>query len=133
MPPEMVQKREYTEKIDIWAVGIMTSILITGHIPLDPCCYDLMDKEIAHKPHLNGIQKFAKHGRLAKDFIDKCLQKNPNLRQSAVYLLEHEWFEEFSFADKKCHPESEKTNLDIKEYLKASKFFHRAMNFRIGM
>ena len=33
MAPELINKEEYNEKIDIWSIGIITSILLTGRHP----------------------------------------------------------------------------------------------------
>ena len=33
MAPELINKEEYNEKIDIWSIGIITSILLTGKHP----------------------------------------------------------------------------------------------------
>lgn len=33
MAPELVKKDVYTEKVDVWAVGCITYLLICGHTP----------------------------------------------------------------------------------------------------
>ena len=33
MAPELVKKEEYNEKVDIWSVGIIACILLTGKHP----------------------------------------------------------------------------------------------------
>ena len=38
------------------------------------------------------MSRYWDEGRLAKDFVMRCLDKNPERRWSAKQLLEHEWF-----------------------------------------
>jgi len=33
MAPEMFNQKGYTESVDIWSLGIMTYILLTGRLP----------------------------------------------------------------------------------------------------
>ena len=33
MPPEIVDQRKYTEKVDIWSAGVVSHILLTGKPP----------------------------------------------------------------------------------------------------
>ena len=33
MAPEMMKKQDYDQKVDIWAIGIIASILMTGKAP----------------------------------------------------------------------------------------------------
>ena len=35
MAPEMLNREEYNEKVDVWSVGIVASILLTGKHPFD--------------------------------------------------------------------------------------------------
>lgn len=39
LPPEMVKKNYYDDKIDIWCVGILTYEIATGKTPFGPA-YD---------------------------------------------------------------------------------------------
>ena len=33
MAPEIIQKKTYTEKVDIWSIGVIAYILLTGRVP----------------------------------------------------------------------------------------------------
>jgi serine/threonine protein kinase len=33
MAPEMVDKKEYDSKIDVWSLGILTYVLASGNMP----------------------------------------------------------------------------------------------------
>jgi len=35
MAPEIIRKIKYDEKVDIWSIGIITFILLTGMTPFD--------------------------------------------------------------------------------------------------
>ena len=33
MAPEVIKRQNYNEKVDIWAIGVLTFVLLTGEIP----------------------------------------------------------------------------------------------------
>ena len=52
MAPELVKKQVYDHKVDIWAVGCITYLLLSGHTPLSQTQY----KKYTKTPY---IKKFA--------------------------------------------------------------------------
>ena len=90
MAPELVNKEEYNEKVDIWSVGIITSILLTGNHPFN-IPYESAEF-FEQQPQLDGLEKYRGGGKLAADFIEKCLEKSAIFRCSAGLLMEHQWF-----------------------------------------
>jgi len=49
LSPEIVRGEAYDEKIDIWAVGVMTYELITGSIPFHIWCEEDVKKIVISK------------------------------------------------------------------------------------
>jgi len=41
--PEIIQRKEYTQNVDIWSLGIITHLLVLGNLPFD----DVSEKEVA--------------------------------------------------------------------------------------
>ena len=85
MAPEVIKGESYDNKIDIWAIGVIACELLTGHLP-----YFANNKEtlfadiLANEPNLEGGPKrMLGGGRVAKDFISKCLEKDPTKRPYA--------------------------------------------------
>ena len=89
LSPEMLQKGSKMKscKIDIWAVGISTFYLLTGSFPF----FGLSEKKM-----MQCIKKGELHFPLnyeitdeIKDFINKMLQIDPEMRPTAKELLNH--------------------------------------------
>jgi len=88
MAPEIIKQQPYDEKVDIWSLGIMTMEMIEGAPPY-----------LEEEP-LKALYLIATHGKpnladpdkssdLAKDFLDKALQADPEKRLTASELLKH--------------------------------------------
>lgn len=91
--PEIVMRRPYTSSVDIWAVGVITYIVLSGTFPFDAKQDSLIFKQI-----LKG--KFTFTGMVwdgisdyAKDFIQRLLTINPESRLTAHEALKHYWVE----------------------------------------
>jgi len=72
-----VKCEPYDRKIDIWSLGVMTFEFIYGCSP-----FDIQSSEDLHKVVENEIE-FPQDGRISdqcKDFIERCMQKNPQER-----------------------------------------------------
>lgn len=86
MAPEMLDGNKHNCKVDIWALGITAINLATGKIPYEnlkpfQCMKAIKEND---SPTLEGefSDKF-------KDFVNKCLIKDPEERYSASELLNH--------------------------------------------
>ncbi|EAY03521.1 CAMK family protein kinase [Trichomonas vaginalis G3] len=87
MAPELVQEYPYTEKIDIWSLGIILYELYYGKPPyFTDSMYNLI-KMIINEP----ITWPGPISDEFKDFILKALVKDPDSRWSCEQLLNHPW------------------------------------------
>lgn len=93
MAPESVINTEYTPKVDIWALGCTVYELITG-TPLweDADGDDVLDKIEFEEPKLQN----PKLSNEARNFLEKCLVKNPSTRWTADMLLNHTFLQNLS-------------------------------------
>ncbi|QLG70103.1 hypothetical protein HG535_0A00420 [Zygotorulaspora mrakii] len=90
MAPEVVSKNSdgYTEKVDIWSLGITVYELLKGSPPLAKC--DPM-KVMLNLPKRKPPALHGNYTNAAKGFIAACLVKDPNSRPSATQLLDLEF------------------------------------------
>ncbi|KAF4072556.1 hypothetical protein AMELA_G00264330 [Ameiurus melas] len=89
--PELLQEKTYGKEIDLWAVGVISFILLCGYPPF----YDDNDTELYRQiiqaefefdsPYWDDIS------HSAKDFIVHLLQKDPKKRFNCEQALQHPW------------------------------------------
>lgn len=90
--PEVIQRRAYNEKVDIWGVGSIFYFIMTGEVPF-------LDNNIVklHQKIYNGWVDFD-HALLkqasaeCRDLLKKMLEPNPGIRYSAEEALAHNFF-----------------------------------------
>ena len=87
--PEML-KGEYDEKCDIWSIGVILYYMLSGKFPFyAEDNYEIFQKIENEEPNYLNLNISEK----AKDFLKKCLTKNPRIRPSAKESLFHPWLE----------------------------------------
>lgn len=91
MPPEIVMKHKYDEKVDIWSAGVVTFILLSGKPPFVGNTKDEVYNSIKSAQHSYKSVEWSKVSANAIDFLKQCLDKNPDSRPSANDLLRHPW------------------------------------------
>ena len=92
MAPELVLDKKYTEKVDIWALGILVLEMAEG-VPYEGESYDLVMNKIINSPPPRLANKF-KWSKEINNFLSLCLRKDPAERLSAASLLSHPFIEE---------------------------------------
>lgn len=49
MAPELIKRERYTEKIDVWSLGVITYQLLSGKTPFESRSIKKIDYNICHK------------------------------------------------------------------------------------
>lgn len=91
MAPELIRGQNYDQKVDIWSLGIMAMEMAEGEPPYMefPPLRALFLITTKGIPDLKEPEKWSNE---MKDFLSKCLEKDPALRPDANELLKHPFF-----------------------------------------
>ena len=89
--PEVL-KGSYDEKCDIWGVGVIMFILLSGTPPFNGKNDDEIMKAVSKGKYEYKPTKWRGVSDEAKDLIDQMLVLDPDDRISASDALEHKWF-----------------------------------------
>ena len=87
MAPEIMLSKKYTEAVDMWALGVITYIILCGYMPFDDSHGRTTKWKTDFPPaEWDEISSEAKH------LIESLLAVDPNKRPTADKCLEHKWF-----------------------------------------
>ncbi|KAI9304275.1 aurora kinase A [Cunninghamella echinulata] len=87
LPPEMIENRNHTAKVDIWALGVMAFELIVGKPPFEHAEYVDTYKHIVNVDF--AFPKDISHS--TQQFINMALQHDDRKRSDINDLLSHTW------------------------------------------
>lgn len=105
-PERLVENCIYSEKVDIWAAGIVLVMLLTGRHPFDTTgttiklIEEIMRGQEVVQELMFGHDDISEE---AKDLVHLLLTKNPAERFSASLALQHPWFSK-TFQDESAKP-----------------------------
>jgi calcium-dependent protein kinase len=99
MAPEII-KRKYDEKCDLWSIGVIMYILLTGRPPFDGNDDDEILENVKKGVYDTYSYPYPLLSSHSKDLINKLLQYDPKKRISADQALEHPWFKTAEFKKK---------------------------------
>ncbi|GMT00390.1 hypothetical protein PENTCL1PPCAC_22564, partial [Pristionchus entomophagus] len=88
--PELLLRVPYTDKVDMWGVGVISYILLSGIMPFDDDCRSRLYTHIITANYVYYPQ-FWSGSELAKQFVDCLLNTNSMERLSAPEALNHQW------------------------------------------
>lgn len=89
--PEIVKNIDYDSSVDMWSLGVIVYILLSGFKPFDSDSpYELYQMVITADYEFFSPE-FDEISDEAKDFISKLLQPDPKNRMTANDALKHPW------------------------------------------
>ena len=98
--PEVL-KGNYDEKCDIWSIGALTYIMLSGEPPFKGKSNNEIFMKIIKDPIKFNPYKWNNLSENSKNFIKLCLNKDPNKRPNAVEALGHVWFNSIEISSPK--------------------------------
>uniref|UniRef100_H0XN09 Protein serine kinase H2 n=1 Tax=Otolemur garnettii TaxID=30611 RepID=H0XN09_OTOGA len=89
--PEVLLREPYTSAVDMWALGVITYVLLSGFLPFDDESHTRLYRKILKGKYNYTGEPWPSISHLAKDFIDKLLVLEASHRMSAGQALDHPW------------------------------------------
>ena len=97
MAPEVLMGKDYNFSADVWGIGVITYLLLTGYLPFDD---EEEDKEVIRKTLFESIpfynDSWKNISSKAKEFVKKILKKDKEERISIEEILSDPWLENFA-------------------------------------
>jgi protein serine kinase H len=89
--PEILKRIPYSCQVDMWAVGVITYILLSGTMPFDDENRTRLYRLILKAKYSYAGEHWKDVSPLAKDFIDKLLVVDAAERITASQAMKHPW------------------------------------------
>ncbi|XP_013780769.1 serine/threonine-protein kinase H1 homolog [Limulus polyphemus] len=89
--PEIVARRPYTCAVDMWAVGVISFILLSGTFPFDATQDSMILKLVLKGAYTMSSEVWEEVSNEAKNFVRSLLRCDPRQRLTAVQALKHPW------------------------------------------
>jgi len=95
MAPEVVNGESYGVKADMWSIGVLLYIMMSGYLPFNGKTTEKVFERIkTGKVNFDHVE-FNSVSKEGKDLIMKLLVVNPKNRYSALDLLNDPWIKKF--------------------------------------
>ena len=87
MAPELVKRMNYDDKVDIWALGCVTYLLLSGQTPFQSREIPKIHKNTLTKKVTFQSSYWENISSDCKEFILDCLERDATKRQTVLRLL----------------------------------------------
>lgn len=89
--PEIIKQEEYGREIDIWAVGVIVYVLLSGSLPFFHAELHKLYRQIVERDVSFPDDTWKRVSKSAIDFILRLFQLRPSDRITAEQALNHPW------------------------------------------
>ena len=100
MAPEVLMGMDYNYSSDVWSIGVIAYLLLTGYLPFDD---EESDKEVVRKTLFESIpfdnDSWKNISLQAKEFIKRILIKDKEERMTIEDILKDQWLEIYAEVD----------------------------------
>ncbi|XP_074784906.1 death-associated protein kinase 2-like [Athene noctua] len=94
--PEVINYEPLSSATDMWSIGVITYILLSGFSPFQGETDAEVSSNIMAVAYEFEEQYFSQTSEMAKDFIRRLLVKEPGHRMTAAECLVHPWIKPLS-------------------------------------
>ena len=105
MAPEILKGMPYDNKVDVWSLGTVFYEMLTGFTPFTGTSKEDLKKNLERGNY--RLPKTIKMSLEGLDFMNCCLQHDPNERMSWNQLLKHQYLNYDWSQDLNPHPDKE--------------------------
>lgn len=91
LAPEIISGRPYGAEVDLWAIGVITYILLSGQMPFADPDEKRLFRQIRRAQYTFSGPQWRGISAEAKDFIRRLLVVRPEHRMTAEQALHHPW------------------------------------------
>ncbi|XP_030588335.1 serine/threonine-protein kinase H1 homolog [Archocentrus centrarchus] len=89
--PEILVRKPYTNAVDMWALGVISYILLSGTMPFEDDNRMRLYRQILKGKYSFSGEPWPSVSNLAKDFVERILTVDPSERLTAGQALKHPW------------------------------------------
>lgn len=119
--PEVLRKH-YDEKADVWAIGVITFLLLSGEAPFGGCYEDdespaeIKDKILNARYSFEPEEYWSHVSDEAKDFIAHILVADPAKRPTAYECQSHPWLRDWQKDEQLSEPLGENVQQALRKF-----------------
>jgi calcium-dependent protein kinase len=136
--PEVIAGN-YDSKCDMWAIGVLSFMLLCGETPFGGCggpesILELRNNIIAAKYQFEPVNTWKNVSPEAKDFVSKLLVVDPKARPSAIETQQHPWIRaylEASIKDATVSPKIVKSLVTFKNLSLTNRLMLEVLSFTL--
>ncbi|XP_033997708.1 serine/threonine-protein kinase H1 homolog [Trematomus bernacchii] len=89
--PEILVRKPYTNAVDMWALGVISYILLSGTMPFEDDNRMRLYRQILKGKYSFSGEPWPNVSNLAKDFVERILMVDPSERLTAGQAIKHPW------------------------------------------
>jgi calcium-dependent protein kinase len=93
MAPEVMNGCFYDESCDMWSVGVLVYILLSGCMPFDCRSRECLEQSLNVGQYSLQGRAWAGKSDLARSFIRSLIAKDPKKRLTAMAAMQHPWIQ----------------------------------------